>query len=209
MSRRLVHDADVRLDARVVDEDPAGRRAKASCENVDPVFRSRDAANRDQSIVRKSGPGFRTRARRRASAGKDPAPPGRRRQVRTARGRDRNRHDVILAAMERSCPAGGRFGRNRGGSFKGRKLERVKGIEPSYSAWKAAALPLSYTRSGAIPLGGGGSRTRTYEGIASGFTVRPLCRSGHSPFEPTQTHGAEAVSAGLRAGARLPWAPLW
>jgi hypothetical protein len=29
-------------------------------------------------------------------------------------------------------------------------LERVKGIEPSYSAWKAAALPLSYTRVGAI-----------------------------------------------------------
>ena len=28
---------------------------------------------------------------------------------------------------------------------------------------------------------GGGSRTRTYEGLASGFTVRPLCRSGHSP----------------------------
>jgi hypothetical protein len=27
-----------------------------------------------------------------------------------------------------------------------RKMERVKGIEPSYSAWKAAALPLSYTR---------------------------------------------------------------
>jgi hypothetical protein len=29
-----------------------------------------------------------------------------------------------------------------------RILERVKGIEPSYSAWKAAALPLSYTRAG-------------------------------------------------------------
>ena len=29
-------------------------------------------------------------------------------------------------------------------------LERVKGIEPSYSAWKAAALPLSYTRARAI-----------------------------------------------------------
>ena len=27
-------------------------------------------------------------------------------------------------------------------------LERVKGIEPSYSAWEAAALPLSYTRDG-------------------------------------------------------------
>ena len=26
-------------------------------------------------------------------------------------------------------------------------LERVAGIEPAYSAWKAAALPLSYTRS--------------------------------------------------------------
>jgi hypothetical protein len=26
------------------------------------------------------------------------------------------------------------------------ELERVEGIEPSYSAWKAAALPLSYTR---------------------------------------------------------------
>src|SRR5665213_2731680 len=26
-------------------------------------------------------------------------------------------------------------------------LERAKGIEPSYSAWKAAALPLSYTRA--------------------------------------------------------------
>jgi len=28
----------------------------------------------------------------------------------------------------------------------GRRLERVKGIEPSSSAWKAVALPLSYTR---------------------------------------------------------------
>jgi hypothetical protein len=27
-----------------------------------------------------------------------------------------------------------------------RALERVPGIEPGYSAWKAAALPLSYTR---------------------------------------------------------------
>jgi hypothetical protein len=31
-------------------------------------------------------------------------------------------------------------------SFK--TLERVKGIEPSSSAWKAVALPLSYTRAG-------------------------------------------------------------
>ena len=26
------------------------------------------------------------------------------------------------------------------------KLERVKGIEPSYPAWKAGVLPLNYTR---------------------------------------------------------------
>jgi hypothetical protein len=32
-------------------------------------------------------------------------------------------------------------------------LERVKGIEPSSSAWKAVALPLSYTRIGRIPFG--------------------------------------------------------
>ena len=31
-------------------------------------------------------------------------------------------------------------------------MERVKGIEPSYSAWKAAALPLSYTRDRDDPL---------------------------------------------------------
>src|SRR3984893_4344645 len=31
-----------------------------------------------------------------------------------------------------------------------KKLERVKGIEPSYSAWKAAALPLSYTREAVV-----------------------------------------------------------
>ena len=36
-------------------------------------------------------------------------------------------------------------------------LERVKGIEPSYSAWKAAALPLSYTRvMGSLTRPGGG-----------------------------------------------------
>jgi hypothetical protein len=30
--------------------------------------------------------------------------------------------------------------------FRLKRLERVKGIEPSSSAWKAVALPLSYTR---------------------------------------------------------------
>ena len=80
----------------------------------------------------------------------------------------------------------------------------MKGIEPSYSAWKAAALPLSYTRFCSLllfsqsiasstqeiprssrpnPLANlksqsyrtdGRCRIRTYVGIANGFTVRPL-----------------------------------
>ncbi len=34
------------------------------------------------------------------------------------------------------------------GSLTARRLERVKGIEPSYAAWEAAVLPLNYTRTG-------------------------------------------------------------
>ena len=32
-------------------------------------------------------------------------------------------------------------------------MERVKGIEPSYLAWEARALPLSYTRIETLPTG--------------------------------------------------------
>ena len=34
------------------------------------------------------------------------------------------------------------------------KGERVEGIEPSWPAWKAGTLPLSYTRTRAAPLDG-------------------------------------------------------
>jgi hypothetical protein len=56
-------------------------------------------------------------------------------------------------------------------------LERVKGIEPSSSAWKAVALPLSYTRklansvASTVHAKNGGCRIRTYEGSAIRFTV--------------------------------------
>ena len=60
-------------------------------------------------------------------------------------------------------------------------MERVKGIEPSQPAWKAGALPLSYTRIIKLPIcykynlnNGGGERIRTTESTANGFTVRPL-----------------------------------
>ena len=59
------------------------------------------------------------------------------------------------------------------------------GIEPTLPAWKAGALPLSYTRTLlavitashlSIPelADGGGSWIRTNVGIANGFTARPL-----------------------------------
>ena len=56
-------------------------------------------------------------------------------------------------------------------------------------------------------LVGGGGRTRTYEGLASGFTVRPLCRSGHSPASRTKCLADEAARAcqgRFEAGLMLP-----
>ena len=56
-------------------------------------------------------------------------------------------------------------------------MERVVGIEPTLSAWKAEVLPLNYTRI--IPIVvetisyfyGGGGRIRTFEGRTVRFTV--------------------------------------
>ena len=39
------------------------------------------------------------------------------------------------------------------------ELERVAGIEPAYEAWKATALPLSYTRSRGPHAIGDGQRS--------------------------------------------------
>jgi hypothetical protein len=43
-----------------------------------------------------------------------------------------------------------------------KKLERVKGIEPSSSAWKAVALPLSYTRRTRSTFTGNPARLRCF-----------------------------------------------
>ena len=56
-------------------------------------------------------------------------------------------------------------------------MERVKGIEPSYSAWKAAALPLSYTRIRRLALSG-----------LCGVN-RAACQDGNA-FGPCPGHGA-------------------
>src|ERR1700738_1810502 len=82
-----------------------------------------------------------------------------------------------------------------------KSLERVKGIEPSSSAWKAVALPLSYTRfeitedggrmstraicppssSVLYPALGGGGRTRTYEGVSQRIYSPPPLPLGSLP----------------------------
>ena len=79
------------------------------------------------------------------------------------------------------------------------RLERVAGIEPASSAWKAAALPLCYTRaerlgSPVLPkcvipdafkvgfiMRGGGSRTRTYEGLRQRIYSPPPLPLGTFP----------------------------
>ncbi len=55
----------------------------------------------------------------------------------------------ILSAMTMFATRPNRNGRRTTGAGPSElegNLERVMGIEPTYSAWKAAALPLSYTR---------------------------------------------------------------
>ena len=80
-------------------------------------------------------------------------------------------------------------------------LERVKGIEPSYSAWKAAALPLSYTRATATGLipdrADGDELTRP----ASGLNTRTSARScGIRPEEPA----VRVPERPLTSGASVP-----
>ena len=61
-------------------------------------------------------------------------------------------------------------------------LERVKGIEPSSSAWKAVALPLSYTRAGETVIG-----RRQF--VRSPSRMTDLCFSamvGEVGLEPTK-----------------------
>ena len=61
-------------------------------------------------------------------------------------------------------------------------LERVKGIEPSYSAWKAAALPLSYTRARPINYHAGQAASTVMSGFVpfrrlSRRSLFPRCAS--------------------------------
>ena len=66
-------------------------------------------------------------------------------------------------------------------------MERVKGIEPSSSAWEAAALPLSYTRVGV--------EISVLSGVVKGLAV---------VFGPDLNPQAEHLQGGARGlGMRL------
>ena len=60
------------------------------------------------------------------------------------------------------------------------KLERVAGIEPASSAWKAEVLPLYHTR---ITVIGGGGWIRTTEARASDLQSDPFGHSGTPPYQ--------------------------
>ena len=65
----------------------------------------------------------------------------------------------------------------------------MKGIEPSYSAWKAAALPLSYTRKTITHpcLENGRCRIRTYVGVSHRiYSPTPLATRATSPNSKTR-----------------------
>src|SRR5678816_629429 len=87
-------------------------------------------------------------------------------------------------------------------------MERVMGIEPTPSAWKAEVLPLNYTRRG-----GGGGRIRTYEGINQQiYSLPPLAAwvplRGHKPAivwsECGGVNGLQAVFVSIALRDRSP-----
>jgi hypothetical protein len=66
--------------------------------------------------------------------------------------------------------------------MKSDEMERVKGIEPSYSAWKAAALPLSYTRDfNAL------ARLHDPHILVLFSATRGTIKDGSMPFKPVET----------------------
>ncbi len=80
-------------------------------------------------------------------------------------------------------------------------MERVKGIEPSSSAWEAAALPLSYTRglSDLPRLCGAIKRPRRWRLAALG----PTGAARRSPVSRREMTGFLAVALGGALGASL------
>src|SRR5438046_7272573 len=83
-------------------------------------------------------------------------------------------------------------------------MERVEGIEPSWPAWKAGALPLSYTRSKQTKYFGGGSRIRTCVDIRRQIysllplTARPSLQTTHTQSFSRNLKGEEYILQGIK-----------
>ena len=75
---------------------------------------------------------------------------------------------VGLSGLE---PPTSRLSGVRSNQLSYRPLERVKGIEPSSSAWKAEVLPLNYTRT--IKFGAP-DRSRTHNLLIRSQTLYPI-----------------------------------
>src|SRR5690606_35728608 len=78
-------------------------------------------------------------------------------------------------------------------------MERVKGIEPSQPAWKAGALPLSYTRTKKIWSGRRDSNPRPspWQGDAlplSHFRIFSFCLVEGTGFEPVKAKPTDLQS---------------
>lgn len=91
-------------------------------------------------------------------------------------------------------------------------MERVRGIEPPYSAWEAAALPLSYTRAGpvsaraAIATGSaasqGAKRDRAAGRFGGGDRVFPVpARLALQPIERARWEDDAAALEAARGAA--------
>jgi hypothetical protein len=85
-------------------------------------------------------------------------------------------------------------------------LERVKGIEPSSSAWKAVALPLSYTRESDGTVLWLMARETGLEPATSGVTGRRSNQLSYSPASRWQRprNGGWSDTAGAYASQGLP-----
>src|SRR5262245_21404921 len=83
------------------------------------------------------------------------------------------------------------------------RTQRVMGIEPTWPAWKAGALPLSYTRDTNYPScqsGQGGIRTPE-DVCRQIYSLMPLATRPPARVHPTRTKlpvGVEPTTSGLQ-----------
>src|SRR5690606_30276676 len=105
-------------------------------------------------------------------------------------------HLPPLRSAEASRRTGTDHGRRRDG-----RMERVKGIEPSYAAWEAAVLPLNYTRlSPRFYYGAEQAQPLLGSGIAQRHTA-PVLQGGH--MNRRQTIALVALGATFAASSAI------